>query len=232
MLADVLADQFVLGQAVQRAASPPTLSRKRGLRVDRSRSLAPSAVDPQRLEREPATRPRRERPQPRRSHRLVSQPSSPSVSAIRTVSWLRLAATSEPPARPMGRRGLGRSQQHEEARLGERRLDRRPQLRGGGQTRLVAKDAQRPSPVPRLSERLTPACSAGAAAIRRVAVGDERVVGAVAGARGRLLWWRCHGGRHERVPPVAAKLPLPGNGSNPHPVSRGMLPAISQGGRS
>ena len=78
---------------------------------------------------------------------------------------------------PMRCRGLRRGQQDQKARLTERLLYRRPQVRRGGEARVIAKHPQRATLVPGLAERLHRALQ-----LRRdrlvlgVAVGDECVV--------------------------------------------------------
>ena len=59
----------------------------------------------------------------------------------------------------------------------ERPLDRLPQIRIRGQAVVVAKDAQRPRPIPRLGEPLQPFLQLRREPpVRRMAIGDERVV--------------------------------------------------------
>ena len=89
---------------------------------------------------------------------------------------------------PRRRRRLRRRQQHEPLRLIQRRLDRRPQMRVRGQPRLVPEHPQRACLVPRLRQLLQPRLQRRRQpTIRRVAIGDERVVRHPAPLRRREL---------------------------------------------
>ena len=180
MLADVLTDQLVLGDAVEgRRQFADAVAKARVAHRDVAFVARPAQIDPERLARRPTTQRRAGRPIPRSKSPLPSsQRSSPPVSAIRTVSWLLLLA---PPANllvdPVRGRRLGRGQEDEEARLRERLLDRRPELRRSGEARLVAKDAQSAPPVPGLGERPKTRLKRGRqAAVGRMTVGDESVI--------------------------------------------------------
>src|SRR3984893_320404 len=80
-------------------------------------------------------------------------------------------------ANPPRGRGFGGGKQHQIARLAQRCFDRGPQLRRCGEARIVAKDAQRPAPGPRLAEFLLDRLQRrGNRLVLGVAVGNEGVV--------------------------------------------------------
>ena len=148
--------------------------------------------------------------------------SGPPVRAIRQRSGERCSRHQATSWSTHGDAAAsGRREEHEGLRRGQRLDDRRPQLRRGRQRRLVAEDAQRAPPVPRLGQRLQPGLQRGRElVVSRVAVGDERVVAA-------RPWRRRHGAtlpcgapcarffsfspsspsRHSRPPPAPPRAP-------------------------
>jgi hypothetical protein len=213
VLADVLADQLVLRQAVERrgqlAHAVPKAWIPHGYVL---LGAGPTQVEPQRFAGEPFTKPGRD------WRCLVEVPPSviPAELAVRKGDQNGFVApVLAPPANllinPTRVRRLLRSHKHEIPRLGQRPLDRRPQLRGSGQTALVAEHPQCPPSIPGLRKRLQARLQRrGQPPIRRVAIRNEGIVGRCVRAWGRNLGSSCRGGSHDERPasPREGTLPL------------------------
>jgi hypothetical protein len=137
-------------------------------------------VDPFRFTRESTHERRRQRP--RLTRREIAGWIVPGELAISQRNQQRARTLVRAPigdllADPLRHRSLGRSQQDQVARLRERLLDRGPQARRRREARVVAEDAQRAAPIPRLAEHLHHRLQGrGDSLVLGVTVRDEGIV--------------------------------------------------------